>query len=550
MRSLHESSTKRWALCLSFGCLLVGCSDDSDTDPALGTTVYVDQSAADGGDGSAAHPFRTVREALEVEQAFETISIGPGDYPVPSPWAIDATVTVTGADGGTTTLDGEETGARIAWTSGAKLTLTTLGFAAPFSFDSGELELADVTVSEVVGPALEAIEATTRFQRVAVNGVMEVDGQAGTGDGIVVSGGSLQWSDGSASDVPDRALVLEGATATLTDLTLTSRDRAPLTVSDGAAVTAQGIMIDQVSLGVFVDEASLELTGATISGATTAGLLASAGSTTIVTDSTFSNCPEGHVALIGAGASLTLERNRFENAANNACISAAQTDGSVVIRDNQIDGCAGGGITLSHLTGAEITGNEVANITPDPLFEELADGITLYDAEGTVSGNTVHHTDGYGISLIRGQGIIADNVVGPVDGVGISIVELGGARVQVAGNTITQARGAGVMVLEAAADLTDNTISETIFLGSEGLGDGIAFGLGADVTATGNQCFDNGTNGIVFLDGVTGELTGNTLTANNLYGIKEHCTGPVNQVTLTNNIFADNGMGPTDLCSP
>jgi len=536
-------------LWLPLACLLAGCGDDSETTAAAGTTVYVDGAAPAGGDGSAEHPFRTVREALEVDRAYDTISIAPGAYPVPSPWTVAAPLQVVGAGAEATTLDVEPGSATIDWTSTTGVTFTALGFTAPLRFTEGQLDLTGVGFVGTVGPSLAVDGATTRLQDVTVEQVVEVAGQAGSGDGVAVTGGSFEWTGGATADVPDRGLVLMGATAAVTNLSLASVARAPLTVSDGATVTAQGITIDEVNVGVFVDEASLELSETAISGAATAGLLASPGSETTVTDSTFSDCPEGHVALIGFGASLTLERNTFSNAANNVCVSAAQTDGTVVIRDNDIDGCAGGGITLSDLTGAVVTGNEVQNIAPDPIFQEIADGISLLDGEATIADNTVHHTDGYGISLIRGAGTISDNLVGPTDAVGISIVEAGAARPQLSGNTIDRAQGAGVMVLEAGADITDNTIQDTVFLGSEGLGDGIAFGLNADVLATGNIISDNGANGIVFLDGVTGELTGNTLTGNNLYGIKEHCTGE-NQVTIGANTFSGNGLGETDLCSP
>ncbi|MBW2455849.1 MAG: right-handed parallel beta-helix repeat-containing protein [Deltaproteobacteria bacterium] len=549
MARLHQRSKLLALLWLPLAGLPVGCGDDSETTTTPGSTLYVDETAAEEGDGSAEHPFRTVRQALEVDRPFDTISVAPGAYPIPSPWTVDATLRVVGASAEETTLEAEPGSARIEWASTAALTFASLGFTAPLNFADGQLDLANVAFSGAVGPALAVDTASARLQQVTVSEVIEVAGQAGSGDGVTVTGGTFEWTGGSTTDVPDRGLVLLGTTATLADLTLASVTRAPLTVSDGASVTAQRITIAEVNIAVFVDEASLELTESTISGAATAGLLASPGSTTTVTDSAFTDCPEGHVALIGSAASLTLERNSFKNATNNVCVSAAQTSGLVVIRDNQIDGCAGGGITLSGLSGAVVEGNDVRNITPDPIFQEIADGISLLDGQATFTGNTVVHTDGYGISFIRGRGTIDGNVVGPVDGVGISIVEPGAERVVVSGNTVTEAQGAGVMVLQAEADVTNNTISETIFLGSEGLGDGIAFGLGADVHATGNQIWDNGTNGIVFLDGVTGELTGNTLTDNNLYGIKEHCTA-LNQVTIGTNVFSGNGLGETDLCSP
>ena len=104
-------------------------------------------------------------------------------------------------------------------------------------------------------------------------------------------------------------------------------------------------------------------------------------------------------------------------------------------------------------------------------------------------------------------------------------------------------------MLMADADVEGNTISKTRFVSAEGLGDGIAFGQGADVKVTNNTVFDNATNGIVFLDGAKGEISGNKLTENLLYGIREFCTSPANVVTIGENEIADNGAGATNLCS-
>jgi len=533
---------------LALGGLLLGCGGDDD-EPALGTTVYVDAKAAAGGDGSEQHPLRTVREALELKRSFDTIIIASGGYAVPASWSFASALTVTGANDSVTTLTAETADERIEWTASAPLSLSSLSFAAPFSFSDGELTLQSITVSGVTGPALKLTDATTTAKTLSVSAVTEIDGEVGTGDGVDVTGGSIDWDGGSVSATPDRALVLRTTTATLESLNLTSTDRAPLTVSAKATVTANSITIDKSRIAVFVDDASLVLSNATISNASTAGLLASADSKTTLTDSTLSDCPEGHVSVIAQGSSLTLERNKLLSAANNSCVSVAQTDGEVIIRDNVVNGCAGGGINLSALDGAVVEGNTIKNITPDPIFKEIADGISLLDASATVSKNTVSDTDGNAIALIRGYGTIEGNIIGPLESVGISVIEKAPQRALVKGNTIVKARAAGVLVLLAEADVENNNISETRFVSAEGLGDGIAFGQGADVKVTDNNVFDNATNGIVFLDGATGQISDNKLTENLLYGIREFCTGPTNTVTVGENMISGNGAGPTNLCS-
>ena len=524
--------------------MLVACGGSDGAD----TVVYVDSAAAAGGDGSMDEPFRSVGEALAVDHVIEMVVIAAGDYPVPATWDFSAPLVIQGATGGQTRLMVEAGAERIEWTSSAALVVRNVSFASGLSH-TGAVELQEVDFADLVGPALVLSGATARLFDVTIGDITEVDGVVGSGDGLVAEGGTLTMGGVSAS-VPDRALLMgDGVVATLSDLHLSGGSRSPLTVVDGAYVTAWNVDISATGIAIYVREASLHLTTATVDAASTSALMVSAGSTVTVSESTFTNCPQGHVSVLGQGVWIELTFNTFKNSTAAGCIFMAGVAGTVVIEDNTIETCAGSGISLSDTTGATIAGNSISNILPDVIFPELADGIVLIDAGATIDDNDIYGTAGAGISLVRGDGVISGNTLHSTASVAVTIVDPGSARVAVSGNQISDSVGVGVLVLGAAVDIDSNTIRDISYSSGDGFGDGIAFGSGANVVATNNSSTDNDRNGIVFLDGASGAISGNTCTGNTQYGILEFCSGAANDVDVGTNTLTGNTLGEQSLCS-
>jgi parallel beta-helix repeat protein len=546
---------RRFSVLAGVCCLVAGCGGENDTlPPPAGHVLYVDAAAPPGGNGSSAHPFRTVGEAFAAAgPEVDTVMIAGGTYPVPVSHGFDHTLALVGtASGQATVLMSDEGVVPLDWrvesdAADATVGLQHLELLSPLGFTNGALALDDVSLFQVAAPAIALKDAAATFADVTVSEVTASD--ATGGDGVSVAGGTFSWAGGAATGVPDRALVLGGGVqATIAGLTLGSADRAPLTVMEKSTAAASTIVIADVRLGVFVDDASLTLAESTVSRASEFGLLGGSAAAVVVTDSTFTDCPQGHVAVLGAGSSLTAERNHLSGAAQSTCLSVDQTEGVIVLRDNVIESCAGSGISLSMVQGAVIEGNEIRDIELDPIFQEIADGITLLDADVTANGNLIEKTAGYGISVIRTSGTIYGNTIGPVDGVGIAVTEQAPKRPLVKGNTITKAKAAGILVAEAEADLDANTVQKTVLVPAEGMGDGIVFGGGADVLITNNVLTSNQSSGILFFDGATGSIHDNEATGNTLYGIREFCDGAPSNVTIGDNTLDGNGKGPTSLC--
>lgn len=512
------------------------------------SVVYVDAAAASGGNGSAERPFQTLREALEVAWPLEMVVVAGGDYGAPDSFGFATPLVIQGSTEAVTRIGAETAGGRLTWQGAGALVVRNLDLIAPLDLSTGSLELQEVGLGEVSGPALSLSGVDARLFDVALTEVIESDGEPGSGDGISVTGGSLEWHRGSAS-APDRALLIEGATAELEDLVMTGGDRAPLTVFDGAAVTATGLTVTDTGIAIYARNASLDLDGVEVARAATAGLMVSAGGDVSVTGSSFSDCPQGHVSVMGEDAAIEITDSSFHNATGAGCLFISQTTGQVTFTGNLIDSCAGSGISLAYLTGAVVEDNELWNILPDPIFPDIADAISLIDSQARLAGNYLHDADGAGIALLRSTAEISGNQIGPTGSTAVSIVDPGSDRTAVTDNQISDAVGVGVLVLNSEADISGNEISATAYSAGDGFGDGVAFGQGADVVATGNSSDDNARNGYVFLDGATGSISDNRATGNGQYGILEFCSGDPNEVAVGTNTLTGNTLGEQSLCS-
>lgn len=531
---------------------LVGCggaeTETGTSPPAEPTTVFVDEGAAPGGDGTAEHPLRTVREALELPWRIEAIALAAGHYPAPTSWEFGSSLTIFGYTGEPTTLAAEDDATVLSWSGDGGVVLRELELGSPLAREGGETGLYALTASELPAPALSLTDTAASIFGLELGTIVQEGGEGAVGDGVVAAGGSLRWSGGSALGVPDRALVLLGAEAEIDSLTLSSVSRAALTVQDGASVVARDVVIEPGSIGVFVQAASLRLEHATITGAATAALLGGVASSTEVVASTFTDCPQGHVAAQGEGAAITLESSTLRGASMNSCFFASMTEGAIVVRGNTIETCAGSGVSLYGVSDVTVDGNDISDILPDPIFGELAEGISVLASQGSLTGNRIYDTDSYGISANQSVVTIDGNDLGPTAAAGISLVDPGEAPCVVSHNVVHEATGAGVLMLAAWATLTDNEVTGTRFEPADGFGDGIAFGQGAHATVQGNTLLDNARNGIVFLDGVTGEISGNTASGNAGWGILEFCTGEPSSVVVGDNTLDGNTLGTQSLC--
>lgn len=516
-----------------------------------GDVVFVDVSAAPGGDGSRDHPYQTVAEALADGGDFSIVAIAGGDYPVPATHDFDRSLRLQGSTAAATVLITEgDPAARFDWSAsaGVDVALFDLSLASPFRFSGGALEVQNVGSAGAGGPALHLVDTDARLFDLEVSGVVEIEGTE-TGDGVLLEGGTALWRGGGTSAIPDRAVIVRGGSATLEAVTLASARRGSITADMGGAAEAIDAAINGGSIGAFASGASLSISGGLVSGAATAGVLTGPGSTVVISGASFAGNPQGHLAALGAGTSVRIEHSDFSGAIDAACISVSTTAGAeVVIDDNQIRGCAGTGISLIDLESATVSNNRISAIGPDPLFPDLAEGITAIDVTAAITDNTIGDTGGNAISGIRAALTATGNVIDGTGAPAISLIDPGTAPSLVSGNQINAATGAGVLVIAATATVESNTISGTA-ISSDNLGDGVAFAGGATVDVLDNTTTGNATNGVVFFDGAAGSVSGNTASGNGQFGILELCNGAANSVAVGTNNLSANGSGDQSLCS-
>jgi nitrous oxidase accessory protein NosD len=364
-----------------------------------------------------------------------------------------------------------------------------------------------------------------------------------------VAGGALTWSDGAITAPEDRGLVLDGAVAAVTGVAFTTGgQRGLLTVQGGAELAATGVTLTGGGIGLYLGEGSATVTGGHFEGFGTSGVLSAAGTHLALLQSTFKDNAGGHVAQVGADATVLVAGCDLDGA-QETCLSAGNTAGALRVLDNTIRHCRGSGISLSAATDILVSGNTIEEIRPDPIFQEVADGISLVDTTATITGNTIGKVDMRGVGIIRSAATLTDNVIGPCGDAGINALDPGADQVVVTGNTISQTVGAGVALLSAPGLIKGNTISGVYYDYSVGLGDGIVFAA-TDATVEDNLCEYNARAGVVFFEGATGVIGGNTLRDNAGYGIAEYCTAGDNAVTIrADNVLTGNVTDAMLLCS-
>lgn len=244
--------------------------------------------------------------------------------------------------------------------------------------------------------------------------------------------------------------------------------------------------------------------------------------------------------------------NVFVGADASACVSVASNTAPVRIEGNSISECAGSGIGVLEVTDMVVLDNRIDAIVPDPFFVDVADGLTIVDATVTVQSNRIERADGTGVSLLRSTGLVAENVMTDLGDAGVRAVDprTGGDRLRVVDNAIAASTAAGVVVFGTGALVEGNTISDTAFDASDGLGDGLVVGLGADVEIVDNTIERSGANGLLAVDGVTGRVAGNRFVDNAGYGVREFCTDPSARVELAYeaNTYRGNLAGETWTC--
>jgi hypothetical protein len=437
-------------------------------------TVYVDAAAAPGSsDGSAAHPWTTIQEALQRVPAQGAVLVGEGDY------AEDLLI--------------DKPGVQLVGRCAGKVRVIGSGAAAPPGYPCGYSgSLAAICVSsKATGSAIDALSVTTRPR---VGGGGAADGIAIVGAtgvrlgavyvkqttrygvrieelGAAVAGGSptpasVSIGPVSIRDAHGAGLYVAGATIDTNPAFgggLTVAGVLPLNgyLGYGVSILAGGTGISNPT------PSSATLTSAVLIGNSDAALHV-AGSTVTVDSSYLGNLPgappAGRGVLVerelprGTEAALTLTRTTIQGVrdAGIEVRSARLTLDNVTIRDTAgltPDGCSGQGVRVRsdpitpaavsvkhsliegsrqaaiHALGATVTVEDsilrgsAPGTAAKACAPHLGDGITLESLPGAPSALTVNHSriDGNARAAIASFGgtVSARNTVLSCNGRGL-----------------------------------------------------------------------------------------------------------------------------------
>jgi hypothetical protein len=363
---------------------------------AAGTTWYVDGSNGGFGPGcgqtAGSGACASVGQALRNARAGDTISIAAGIY-VESPLKITKSVT----------LRGDRTdGVRLQEHRGASEPTVSIGASLPIAVD-----ITDMTIeSGLYGSSAVQVGAASYVALTDVTVSPSLDASAVAASGIVVLGGStLEMTRSTSSGFAVTGLMIQDATATLTD----------------SAFAHSGI-------GVYVLSGDVSVTGGSVTGNHYAGL----------------RTEEPDVAVDLTGTSIT----------GNGMATVGPFAGGIVMQS--------GAVTAGEAT---ISGNLVGAVLASGTLS-FTDSVVRGNGNGSGRAST---TSGFGIAALgalAGQDSTAPRVwLSRTEVSGNSRgIALSGARAQVSESTIAGNASAGIVTGGTPApselSLTSSTIAD------------------------------------------------------------------------------------------
>ena len=579
----------------SIGLLVafIGCGDPPKptappaTEPLA--TVYVDDDAAPGGDGTLDAPYATLDAALRAIEALAPdevvqpvrVVLADGAYAAPSTsWGHAA---VVGTGPASTEILASEVRQRAETLSLDGVALGSLTVEASTSLaltdvhlDSGEVTLLAPTVAmdairgqggvwRVEAARTDAFDVSLRESRlVFVGGVVEgADWRLVEGVGPLLS---FTEAEATLSDiVVEDAGFLAGA-----PIDADANDRGAGIVVEGGEATLSRVEVTRsLERGVNVRGARVTGDDVLIRGAGVAGLAVQRWQTGAAPDGVAADVTLDALEVSGAnvlavvnGSSLVLREAFLEN--GGAAGVLASDGANLEVYDSTVLSCDNGHLSLlGDTTTGSLVGNIIrgaalescvavsgsqagVRIADNTLSECAGSAIALLGVRGTeVSGNEVSGITpsplfpdvNEGISLVGSVARISDNFVHDSDGAGIALLDSGG---EVRGNRLEELGDAGIRSVGEGPDaltIVDNEVSRATVAG--------VLILDADARVEGNTvqqtrfsaAFGSGM-GIGSAGEATVAFVGNVLRDNEQNGVFVDTTV---QGEITDNVIAGNG---------
>ncbi len=490
------------------------------------STIFVDNTAPEGGDGSEASPINSIQPALDLagSRGGGQVAVAAGTYPETLELftehagvrltgrcrelvILDASVGDAATPGidistraGEVALSGltvlESSFAGIAVASGdiriasARIEASTFGGLAAYAGPLGTVSRVEVTDTEFidnlgVGVLAEQAPTEVSLAGVTVRGTRTAPGTE-TGFGLNVWGGArLVAQDCSLIDNAASGISVNGGG---TELEL-------------VASTIRGSIVDSTGMDGFGinawDEANVTVQGCDIAGNRSVGVAAhGAGSSMSVRGSTIRDTVPDEHGEFGSG----LE---------------ASDGAELEVVDSLVVGNVFGGVhTEGHGTRVTLLRTQLTDTQPNPDGEagfgiDAFEGVVLEASECELRANSAAglRARGAGTSVAIRDCIIAETTTDGNDSFGYGLEIMEGASASADGCTLERNTTVGVLVTSSSSlTLRDSSVNRTR-LGGYPVGYGVQVQSGATLIAEGVEIAENETVGIsVFQAGTQAQL--------------------------------------------
>jgi hypothetical protein len=547
--------------------------------------LYVDDDATAGGDGSEAHPFQTIVDAVAAVETGMTIRVAAGHYP--DGLQLAGQFEIAGSEPGVVVGSGGDWPA-VSIVPDARITLSRLEVHGVLA-DHARLTLAEVTLKSEGARALEALQSDVHMHEGSVTG---------PSGGVWVSGGALVVTDsrfhdlgGLGIEAVERAevdvqkssfvdIVGVGASATESALNISDSRFERITrdpqggdsVIDGIGVEAHSgtatlrnsVFADIDAQGVWIDasEGTISATHFEQIGVTAVVFLGSdaEGGASLdrgtLTHSTFTD--NGRDVYVRQSSAVVANNTMTRSRQGSILVS---TKATVSISDNTMTELGEGAITLLQAGESTISANEV-RLAADSCIKISTSHTPIAIVDNVLescASSAIHLAD---VTNVEVRGNAIDKVtLDPMFGVLAEGISATNADVTIEGNEITAALGLGISVAQTSGTIrgndlrscgmggimvTDKTTPRLAVTGNRvenNTGVGI-IALGADLDITENR-FASTTlgssgfgDGIALVDGTVAKVSGNTCSGNRTNGLVI-MEGVV--ATVDANEFSNNG---------
>jgi Right handed beta helix region/Protein of unknown function (DUF1565) len=582
------------AAIIGIGVLACGEADQTDAEEGLPpaapeTTLYVDDDAAAGGDGSQERPFQTIVDAVAVVDTGMTIHVAPGHYP--DPLRLSGQFEIAGSEQGVVVGGGGDSPA-VRIDPDAEMALTRLQIHGLLA-DQANVELREVELEATKSPALDAIDSDVELHECSVTG---------TSGGVRLSGGVLLVADSSFYDLHGLAIealaqanvVVEkssfvdivgvGASATQSDLTVTDSQFERITrdeesgddvevdgigveAHEGTAIIRNSVFRDIDAQGVWIDvgEGTISASRFERIGVTAVVFLGAEsengdddGATLAkgaLTDSAFAD--NGRDVFVRGYEAEVVDNTMTGSGQTSILVS---TGAIATISRNIMTNLGAGAISLLRVGRSTVSANEVQ------LAADVCILVSASDAPVDVVDNVLESCASSAINLtdvtnvaVRGNAI-SKVTLDPLLGVLAEGISASDADLTIAQNEVVAALGLAISVARTSGTITDNDLSscgmggimvtertdpslaitENRVEGNTGVGI-IAIGAELDIhgndfasTALGSDGFGDG---IALVEGTIANVSDNTCSGNQANGLV--IMGNV-VATVNDNEFEDN----------